>query len=178
VVITCPVCEHQQAAGSECEVCGRALAEGRGTDPPVPTLPELEATAYAPSAATGGPIPDLEVTRHAPADEAPPEPVPGLEATAAEAVGIPDLPPVEGLESTAASPADLPTLLPLAVTCRYCRTEAREGERICARCGMRLPVVGAAPAPAEAGSARPCPSCGTPSTGPRCLACGGRVAGG
>lgn len=178
-MITCPVCEHQQAAGSECEVCGRHLVEGRGTDAPVAPLEGLEVTSLDPAGAAAvpaAPVEGLEVTRFEPAEE--PllaEVVPDLEQTRAEPVEVtPEaVPDVERLE--AALPDDLPTLLPLVVVCRYCRTEAGPGDRICARCGMRLPVFGSAAPGAVAGEPRRC-SCGVLVTRSVCPACGARNA--
>jgi len=177
-MVVCPLCEHQQPAGSECEVCGHHLAEGRGTDAPVALLEGLEPTLQA--AADGGEgerLADLEPTLQAPvadamggAPDAALELEPTLAARVEEVAGeaIPDL------ERTSAGiPDDLPSLLPDLVICRYCRTEAAPGERRCGRCGMRLPdPVGSGPAKVLAGS-RHC-SCGTPVTRPRCPACGAR----
>jgi len=175
-VITCPVCEHQQPSGSECQVCGRVLEAGRGTDAPVAPLEGLESTAHAGVAVGAGTIPDLETTHHPPVAAAPVPAVPDLEPTRAEDVAAPELAPLEGLEATLAAPDEAPSPPPLTVTCRYCRTEARDGERLCARCGMRLPVLEAGrPQEPVTPAAHRCPSCGTPTTGPRCLACGGRI---
>lgn len=178
-MIVCPVCEHQQAAGSECEVCGRRLAEGRGTDAPVAPLEGLELTALEGAGAAeaeGEPVPGLEVTSFA-ATEAPllTELVPDLEQTRVEPVEITldDTPDLERVQ--AGLPDDGPTLLPMVVTCRYCRTEAGPGERLCARCGMRLAVPTPAAPIREAAAPRLC-SCGTPVTRPRCPACGARNA--
>lgn len=180
-MITCPVCEHQQAAGSECEVCGRHLAEGRGTDAPVAPLEGLEVTSLDPAGAgavPAAPLEGLEVTRFEPA-EAPllAEVVPELEQTLAAPVEVvaEPVPDVERVQ--AGLPEDLPTLLPLVVVCRYCRTEAGPGERICGRCGMRLPLP---PAAAQGpggvgGEPRRC-SCGVPVTRSVCPACGARNA--
>jgi hypothetical protein len=178
-MIVCPVCEHQQEAGSECERCGRHLVEGRGTDAPVAPLEGLELTSLDPSAVAalpGEPVAGLEVTRFE-AAELPllAELVPDLEQTLAEPVEVAadPTPDVERLQ--AGLPDDGPTLLPIVVVCRYCRTEAGPGERICARCGMRLPVAAtAAPAPA-AGALVRC-SCGTPVTRSICPSCGARNA--
>lgn len=178
-MIVCPVCEHQQEAGSECALCGRHLAEGWGTDAPVTPLEGLELTSLDPAAAAAlpaEPVAGLEVTRFD-AVELPllAEALPDLEQTLAEPVAVatdavPDLERVQ-----AGLPEDGPTLLPLVVTCRYCRTEAGPGERLCARCGMRLPLAAVtAPAPAD-GEPRRC-SCGTPITRSSCPACGARNA--
>jgi hypothetical protein len=177
-MIVCPVCEHQQEAGSECQVCGRHLVEGRGTDAPVAPLEGLELTTLDPVAAPAlpaEPMAGLEVTRFD-AVEAPllAELVPDLEQTRAEPVEITvdDAPDIERVQ--AGLPDDGPTLLPLVLVCRYCRTEAGPGERICSRCGMRLPVAPTGPGPITA-APRLC-SCGTPVTRATCPACGARNA--
>lgn len=178
-MIACPVCEHQQQAGSECEVCGRHLVEGRGTDAPVAPLEGLELTTLDPAGAAAlpaAPVEGLEVTAFERAEE--PllsEVVPDLEQTRAEPVEV-GLDPTPDVERVMAGlPEDGPTLLPLVVICRYCRTEAGPGEKLCARCGMKLAAI-VTPAPA-AGAAGPrlC-SCGTPVTRSRCPACGARNA--
>lgn len=175
-MIVCPLCEHQQVTGSECEQCGRRLEEGRGTDAPVAPMDGLEQTALdtaGVAAATADLLADLEVTRFEPA-EAPllSEVVPDLEQTRAEPVEIAADPTPDVERVQAGLPEDGPTPLSMVVTCRYCRTEAGPGERLCGRCGMRLEGLAAAPA-AAAASLRLC-SCGTPVTRPRCPACGAR----
>lgn len=177
-MITCPLCEHQQAAGSECEVCGRRLEEGRGTDAPVPALEGLELTSLDAGGLAGAaplePVPDLEATHFAPSAAPVAELVADLEPTRAapvEAVSDPT-PDVERV--LAGLPEDGPTVLPVTLVCRYCRTEAHPSDRLCARCGMRLPVTPARPA-AAAAAPRLC-SCGTPVTRSTCPACGARNA--
>lgn len=187
-MIVCPVCEHQQEAGSECQVCGRHLVEGRGTDAPVAPLEGLEFTSLGPAAGTA--LPSAPVAQFAPmaqmeglevtAFERAEEPllaelVPDLEQTRAEPVEITvdDAPDIERVQ--AGLPQDGPTLLPLVLVCRYCRTEAGPGERVCGRCGMRLPVLAAPTQAAPAGEPRRC-SCGTPITRSVCPACGARNA--
>ncbi len=171
---TCPVCEHPQAEGAECEVCGRALLALDAAEVPVTPLEGLEPTLAAPEPA---PLDDavmveLEPTLQASAGEVALEAVPELEPTAAspvEAAGelLPDLEP-----TAAATSGDPRTELPLFPVCRYCRTPAGPGERICDRCGMQLSAGFPAPARAEAGPRR-C-SCGTPVTRSICPACGAR----
>lgn len=148
-------------------------------------------------------VPGLETTQLAdPGLEAPPEDVPGLEATQlADAKGpvAVEVPPdvertqvadprlavaVEAtpdLERTMAEPipGDGPTPEPVQVVCRYCRTPAGLEDRMCARCGMRLPLPSrAAPPPsavdvATADKPIRCPSCGTKNTsGSICTGCG------
>jgi hypothetical protein len=179
-MIVCPVCEHQQEAGSECDQCGRRLEEGRGTDAPVAPIEGLEFTALdGAGAAAGAPageaMADLEVTRFEPAEE--PllaEIVEDLEQTRTEPVEVVDDPTPDVERVLAGLPDDGPSLLPLVHNCRYCRTEAGPGERICGRCGMKLELPSAAPVVA-AGGPRLC-SCGAPVTRSRCPACGARNA--
>jgi hypothetical protein len=174
-MVVCPVCEHAQAGRWECEVCGRRL--------------EADPDAPPPGAALDG----LESTLQAPAPEAPPEVVPGLEPTGAPALPAPAAGLLAEIESTRTSPVDPPvaplpgveraadgvpaeerTPYPAVVVCRYCRTEAMLGARICERCGMRLPTA-EPPAPEpEADAARLC-SCGTPVRGSLCPSCGART---
>ncbi len=188
-MIVCPVCEHAQPDGAECDVCGRRLAEARvgpaaAAPPPAsregfePTrlpdapgagafleaAPELEPTRFAPVDAPDLAAVELEPTRAAPVDAAGEE-VPDLEPTAQ--AGLPD---------------DGPTPPPYAPTGRSCRTPAAEGERVCGRCGMRLPFVDGpllvpldGPAPEE--GPRGCPSCGVPASGKLCPTCGARLEG-
>jgi hypothetical protein len=175
-MIVCPVCEHAQPHGGECEVCGKRLA---GAPPPSPAVAPVE--GLEPTLHAGAPslppdaVPGLEPTGHGPVHVAA-ERVPDVEATCAAPVDV-DAPPVPDLERTEAEglPSDARTELPAFPVCRYCRTPALPGERVCSRCGMRLPALAAAagPAPAEP-PVRRC-SCGAPLRGPVCPACGGRA---
>jgi len=176
-VILCPVCEHQQAAGSECEVCGRRLLEGRGTDAPVAPLEGLEPTRQDQAdAGLDEPMPDLEPTLQAAVADAAGGPGEGLvlEPTLAARVEVvaDDVPDLE--RTQAGLPDDGPTPMAAVVTCRYCRTEAAPGERRCGRCGMRLPEP-LATGPAGVPVAPSLCSCGTPVTRARCPACGART---
>lgn len=175
----CPVCEHAQAQGTECEVCGKVLAPAPAAPPATPpvALDGLERTALG-EADVGGVVPmaDLESTLHAPA---PPvaDLVPDLEATRAAPVDV-AVAPEPDVERTAHGglPADDGFALPPLPVCRYCRTPATADERICARCGMRLPAVTAAAEPRAAGEERRC-SCGlllAPEAS-RCPSCGARA---
>lgn len=177
-MIVCPVCEHAQAHGGECEVCGKRLAgAGAPPPPPSPMMEGLEPTLVAPVAAPEVAIPDLEPTRvgavHVEAAA-----VPEFEATAAPPVDA-DAALIPDLERTEAAglPDDEPSPVPSLVVCRYCRTPAAPGERVCGRCGMRLPVLPVPAAPAPVADVAIC-SCGTPVRAALCPACGARHAGG
>jgi hypothetical protein len=176
-MIICPVCEHPQPEGAECEVCGKRLASGPSQAdlaiPPVDGLePTLHARGEAPAAAGGGRMPELEPTQHGAVTHVE-DAMPGIEATRAAPVDV-DAEPTPDLERTAVEiPGDGPTPLPALLACRYCRTPAMPGERICASCGMRLPVL--APSAAEAAPAGRLCSCGTVVRGSLCPTCGARM---
>ena len=175
-MITCPVCEHQQAAGADCEVCGRVLVLQEGAaGPPVAPLEGLEPTGMNGLAASEwiGSLPELEATLQAPAGDVVPDPIPELEPTRAgsvEVVGdqVPDLEP-----TAAAASGDPRTELPLFPVCRSCRTPAGPGERLCGRCGIRLPLPPST-VPAAAGAAPRYCSCGAPISRASCPSCGAR----
>lgn len=180
-MVVCPVCEHQQASGEDCEVCGKRLA-GPGVVPlPVeplaglePTaadatgdayedlMPGLEPTRMAPADAIVLPATEIEPTRMAPVD-APIETVPGFEPTETEPI-----------------PGDVTAALPAVQVCRYCRTPAPPSDVICGRCGMKLQLFApAAPEATMPGEPVPvrCFSCATLNTGPErfCSGCGALV---
>jgi hypothetical protein len=176
---TCPVCEHVQQSGDECEVCGRKLADAPPA-PPVAALPGLEPTLHPPEAPAPAeaPLPGLEPTLFQAVPEPPAEPpVAGVEPTRSEPVGEVAVEPVPDLERHLAEPLpdvdELPRQGP--VICRYCRTPAMPGDKFCGRCGMRLsryePVKMAA---AERGDLV-CRDCGSMGEGPRCRRCGARM---
>ncbi len=172
-MIVCPVCEHAQPEGAECALCGKRFG-GAATATPVAPLEGLETTRHAAGGvALPASIPELEPTRHAAAPLVA-DAVPDVEPTAAAPVDVAAA-PLPDLERTQAElPGDGPTPLPAQVICRYCRTPAGAGERICGRCGMRLPVASPPAAPvAEADRPRLC-SCGAPVSGALCPSCGAR----
>lgn len=177
-MIVCPVCEHSQEAGAECELCGKRFAAGTAPTPVVPRMAELEPTLHADVRALDDvlpPVPGLEPTSAAAVD-AVPEFTPDLEPTATapvdvESVAIPDIE-----RQQADLPGDAPTLLPLAPVCRYCRTPAVPGERMCSRCGMRLPVIDPNLVPEGNSTVRLCTNCGSVTTRDLCPACGSRRA--
>jgi hypothetical protein len=179
-MIVCPVCEHAQPSGTECEACGKRLLTGPAGIPAVAPLEGLEATALAPVDADGEPVPGLDPTRHEPV-EVEALPAVELEPTHAAPVDVSGemIPDVERT-AQAGIPDDGPTQLPMDVVCRYCRTPAEPGERVCGRCGMRLPVYelvleALVDDDGEPVGPQPCPSCGVPASGSRCPTCGGRL---
>jgi len=177
-MVVCPVCEHQQALGEECRVCGKKLA-GPGVVPlPIEPLPGLESTSFgAAGPAPAAAIPELEPTRHGAVAVAVAL-APDLEPTRAAPVRVP-VEAVPGLEQTRGEPipGDGPTARPVTLTCRYCRTENPPSETTCGRCGMRLPLWedAAAVPPPEPGAPARCAACGTLNAGDVCTGCGARV---
>ncbi len=142
-MIVCPVCEHPQAQGFECEVCGKQLVPSRQIALAVAPLPELEQTQFglgdAPVPVIA--LPDLELTRvdsSAPVPPAPP--MPELDLMRADAMDVPvqSLPELEGHRLAELTPAERTAAPTGAAVCRYCRNVQAEGA-ICDRCGMRLP---------------------------------------
>lgn len=175
-MIVCPVCEHQQPQGAECEVCGKKILHGAAAIPQVPPIEGLEATRHAEVDAGEERLAGIELTRHDAIGEVAPDVTPGMEETRAAPVDV-TVAPVPDVERTAeAIPGDARTAPPAFVVCRYCRTTAMPGERLCARCGMRLPAFEAAAAPEVAeGLVRYC-GCGAKVEGSRCRSCGARLA--
>ncbi|HTP52049.1 MAG TPA: hypothetical protein VMK42_15245 [Anaeromyxobacteraceae bacterium] len=170
----CPVCETEAREGGECAVCGHRLEGGAGTRVEVEPLPGLEPTLFAGAAAEGERLPEVEPTRYVQAGDLPPDPV-AVEPTLAARVN-PAVEPLAGLEPTLAEPVPDDGREPAAAfACRYCRTPAPPTEIFCFRCGMRLPREAATAAEA-ARVPVPCRSCGTPTLGTVCIACGVRTA--
>jgi hypothetical protein len=172
-MIVCPVCEHEQAQAVECDVCGKRLLAGAAAAQltVVPLVEGLEPTLHAAVHAGAERLPEVEPTRYAPTAAPSYDPVADVEPTRAAPVDV-DVLPAPDLERNADIAADVPTALPSTIACRYCRTPAMPDERICARCGMRLPVYGGGWAEA-ASETRTC-SCGTPVRGSACPNCGAR----
>jgi hypothetical protein len=172
-MIVCPVCEHAQGHGAECEVCGKRLAPPSSADPPPAPVEGLEPTLHARSDAPVARVPELEPTRHAPPPAAADDRTPDLEPTGAAPVDVDVALAPEVEHASAPIPGDAPTPLPAVPVCRYCRTPAAPGERICARCGMRLPVASRAAAAAPVEEGWRC-SCGTLARASLCPTCGAR----
>ena len=182
----CPVCEHQQEFGMECEVCGKEFGglESLGP-PPVQTqaIEGLEVTV--PEKIGEVPVEkmgELEVTRFAAVNVAP-EIVADVEYTARAAVGDVPIDQVPDMSEDRVPDDGQRTAFDTGpTTCRYCRNVQPTGT-ICERCGMRLPVVSVEPVQAIMGKAIGdfeskvrCRSCGAPAkAGDRCGDCGREV---
>ena len=184
-MIVCPVCEHQQDFGVECDVCGKNLG---GLDdlgpPPVQEqrLDGLEVTMHQPS----GEVPvervgELEVTAHAPVQVAV-EVTPDLELNRQADAGPVAVQRMAEMQVDRVPDDGQRTVLPSGpITCRYCRNVQETGA-VCDRCGMRLPKVRMASAgPTQealvaAGERTKCPKCNSPAhAGRACVTCGSIV---
>jgi ribosomal protein L40E len=155
----CPVCEHAQESGGDCDVCGWRLLDSGALDEPAPTLADLEPTRHQVGRGWNAErMDDLEPTVHAAAGGAAPREVhtPWLERTC-----------------TAAEDAPPRDLLAAAI-CRYCRTPSPPGQVFCSRCGLKLTPYSGEPLP-PAGSLRRCRMCGAGGEGEVCPACGARL---
>ncbi len=172
-MLKCPVCEHNQDFGFECEACGSALDPlGVLPAPPAPSvqLDGLEIHHFA--AAEGTPELAVGLERHAYAvDESPPvaaTPVEGLEKTefARQDVAVEALTIDADRAVSARSFAVAPTRFP----CRYCRHLQASGA-VCEKCGSFLPRLVAIQVSPEVSTL--CISCGAQTHGAtRCPACG------
>ncbi|AEI66859.1 hypothetical protein [Corallococcus macrosporus] len=184
-MIICPLCDHVQPEGTECDVCGKrfpaAVAEAAT---PVATLPELEVTPHAGGRASveTSAIPDLDLTRLRSGPDLPVQPVPDLQLTRARDLGPVPVAPMTELDTGRAADDGVRTAAPLgAVVCRYCRNTQATG-LLCDHCGMRLPRAkpAAAAAPgrpsADDDGWRSCASCHTRvRVGKACPECGTRA---
>lgn len=194
-MIACPVCEHQQVNGFECEVCGKDLSGALGSlgAPPVPIAPVEGLEVTVPERVGDVPIeraPDVELTAAAPVANVPAEVVPDLEMTGRPPVGDVAAAPMAEKEQDRAPDDGVRTQLPTgAVMCRYCRNVQASGA-VCDKCGMRLPRPSAAAIAAAQAKANPaaatkkkaiedlvrCKSCGAPGhAGQRCGECGRQI---
>jgi len=171
----CPLCENAQDAGDSCDVCGNPFSGGGSGGAEVPPLEALEPTLFEAAEVAGEALPDLEPTAFSPGPAEPVAPV-EIDPTRTAAVDV-RVEAMADLEPTfeAPVPDDGPAEDAAGPVCRYCRTPAPPTDTFCHRCGMRLPS--GAPRPAsEAAAGAPCRSCGTPTTGEACRACGARTA--
>lgn len=185
-MIACPVCEHQQELGFECEVCGKDLSAVLGMigAPPVKIEKMAELEVTIPDRIGEIPIeraPDVELTAFARVEAAPSAPIPEFEKTVADRIGDLAVLPVDDLSEDRVPDDGVRT--PIAtgpLTCRYCKTVQAPGSGlICERCGMKLPRVAVAAVAATKKKdviwAR-CRTCGaTAHGGERCGECGREV---
>jgi hypothetical protein len=163
----CPVCEHQQTSGLECELCGKVLALGAQAEPPVTSLPGLERTELgSPPEATTTPMAELEHNSHLAGPDLPASKVADLAPTIEPSPKDVLVSPLPELDRGRVQDVEGRTaVLSGAVTCRYCRNLQVEGF-LCDRCGMRLPRR------SPAGAAGPNATKGAQAVSARCRRCG------
>ncbi len=178
----CPVCEHQQEFGVECDVCGKDLGGLGDLGPPpaaeqrvegleqtvgervgeiaVERIGDLDATGFVTGEVTVIEMNEMERTENAPVGALPVERVADMTE---------DRAPDDGVRTEA----------PVGqVMCRYCRNVQAEG-LICDTCGMKLPKVVASIVTVDSGKPKRalemvrCKACGAPARpGERCSECG------
>lgn len=186
-MISCPVCEHQQAPQPFCELCGKALASPAAPEVVVSPVEGLELTRADEAGAMPqvAPLEELEATRQPPITVVAAPADPNVEHTSERLVGAVMVAPLEDMSEDRAPAIGGPTVLPEGpVTCRFCQNVQSTGI-VCDRCGLRLPrrpgppgASSAAPRPgaasgAGAGAWVRCFSCGAPvRAGARCRDCG------
>lgn len=179
----CPVCEHDQPFGTECDVCGKALGGLDGLGSPPVAVERVEGLEVTIPEKLGDvpvqPMGELEASRFARVEVAP-DVTPDLVTTAGPQVGEVPVERIAELSVDRVPDDGSRTPLPAGpVTCRYCRNVQASGS-LCDRCGMKLPVVIVVPdliVGSVLGTAEPvktrCRSCGAPATaGEKCGDCG------
>lgn len=186
-MVICPLCEHQQAFGFECDQCGKdltALAGLGGLGPPPAQIVPIDGLDQT-VAERVGPVPtervgDLEVTQFADVAVAV-EAVSDLDTGRASQVGEVPVEPMIDLTLDRAVDDGVRTALPTgALRCRYCGHSQASGAA-CERCGQRLPAASTEAAPAQRRATGQvekvrCRSCGAPAVaGGRCGDCGREV---
>lgn len=183
----CPVCEHQQDFGMECDVCGKDLGGLDALGPPPVMAQRIEGLEATMSESVGEiaveRMGDLEVSRFD-AVNVVAERTPDLESTTQAPVGEVAVEKMVDLAVDRVPDDGSRTPLPQGpVTCRYCRHVQAQGS-MCDRCGMKLPVIIVVPEGVIGGtligSQEPvkarCRACGAPATaGERCGDCGKEV---
>jgi hypothetical protein len=183
-MVVCPVCEHQQAFGVECEICGKDLGDLGDLGPPPAAETKMEGLEVTIPDRVGevaiDRVGDLEARQTVQGPVAV-EAVPDLDVGRAQAVGAVAVEQMTDLSNDRAADDGVRTAAPTgAVTCRYCRNVQAVG-LICNTCGMRLPkgpvetpaATGAAPKPQYSRGDVRCRACGAPAIpGERCSECG------
>lgn len=172
-MVVCPVCEHPQAQGDTCDVCGRDLRESGATAIPTPPLVGLESTALEEGeSAAVEPMPEL-TSHRAPETDAASLPLPDLEPTSLPLPAPSVLEPFPDLEQSLPAGKSPFAGAPI-LACRYCGHRQGRGA-LCERCGMQLPRVSREQGAAGEGLSS-CPVCGVKGRlRERCPACGAQL---
>lgn len=138
-MILCPVCEHSQAQGAECERCGKQLVVVKVPDLPVAVLPDLEITKMAGTDAPVQvmPLQDIEITKLAAGPDLPVQQVQDMESTHTAPVNVHAL-EIDGLEQhrLESNPAERTRVPEGPIACRYCGTPGLPGS-FCDGCGKK-----------------------------------------
>ncbi len=177
----CPVCEHQQDFGVECEVCGKDLG-GLGDLGAPPAASQVVEGLEQTVGERLGEVPvervaELEVTRFSAATSAPVIEIDDLERTENAEVGDVASERMADLSDDRAPDDGVRTAAPVGpVTCRYCQNVQAVGS-VCDRCGYRLPralVTGGAAVGGPRADRTRCRACGANAAraGERCTECG------
>lgn len=186
-MIICPLCEHQQLQGDECDSCGKKLQAPRPVAVPVAPLVELEQTQFAGGRAAVATevVPELELTRQRSGPDLPPQVVPDLAPTLIDKAALAAVPveQMPDIDTGRAEDDGVRTMAPIGpVVCRYCRNVQSEG-MVCDKCGMRLPraridvpTQAKGPGGGEGTNWVSCPRCYTPNRpGRTCATCGTKL---
>jgi hypothetical protein len=174
----CPVCEHQQQVGFECDVCGKDLSGPLAGLGPPPVAVErvlgLEQTVPERVGEVGVErFAELEQNRLPKGPDAPPDVTPDLETSRMAPVGNVAVERVADLAIERAADDGVRTAAPTGqVVCRYCKNVQQTGT-VCDRCGMKLPVALVTDVSRPAVDLVRCIACGAPGiVGERCKECG------
>ncbi len=183
-MVACPVCEHQQAFGVECEVCGKDLGDLGELGPPPAAEVKLEGLEVTVPDRVGevavDRVGDLEITSLSVQGPVALEAVADLDLGRANDVGAVPVEHLAELSEDRAADDGVRTAAPTgAVTCRYCR-QVQAPAASCVRCGMSLPRVQAPEEGVILGTAEVvagrCRACGVRGVaGQRCTDCGALV---
>jgi hypothetical protein len=177
----CPVCEHQQEVGFECDVCGKDLSGPMADLGPPPVAIErvagLEQTANDEVGDVGVErVAELELNAMPKVPELPREWTPDLQTSRFAAAGNVPIERVADLTEDRAADDGVRTAAPSGqVVCRYCKNVSPAGT-VCAHCGMRLPRALALESTKPQVQLVRCRACGAPGPiGEQCKECGRMV---
>jgi hypothetical protein len=177
-MVVCPLCEHPQAVGATCEVCGKSLVERGARAEVVAPLAGLESTRLD---SIGTAVPEegamLQLAGHrAPAVAVEASAPPEVEPTRFAASRAPGPAPIRELEPTRFEDPGPRTPATSAVACRYCGNQQKEGA-LCDRCGMQLPRAARLLDPdARSEADVRCQVCGVKGVlSTRCRSCGAEI---
>ena len=182
-MIICPMCEHQQAQGIECEVCGKKLAAAPPLVVQVAPVADLDTGRSAPVGAVAvAPVTDLDTGRSAPVGAVAVAPVTDMDTGRSAPVGNIVVSKVTDRDAGRDPDDGVRTAAPTGpAICRYCRV-AQETGLVCDRCGMRLtrmrtpPPVTASAGLVPSGEWTKCSKCHTNTrAGRACVSCGTHI---